>query len=587
LSQGDHFRVLLVLILAVPFSGYAASSAKAAAPEQAASVPTYQWQFLSDSEKAVVNASVKVIMSERMTNVSLSIADASGTPYTGKLQVTQTSTGFANFAGYSPPGITGLPNQGWNEYLAMSPSHSHFLPVRWNEVEAVRGQWNFNRSTPTFYAPDQDYADSVKRGLTDFHMIIGLSVDDAAYWVPDWAKTLENSARSGGNSSDYESLKSAIREYVETVVSHYKGRIQQYEIWWEANVEFGNHYWPLDRIIDIMKMEALTIRATDPSARIGVDLIRLTPDMIQYMRGKGTNNWTTEDFVQKLLAAGVPFDVIGLETHIGAGWIDMAGDVNTLYNWLIELEKFGKPIYIWEDGLESYLPPDWLAQQQRYSGPGSSFPWVGAWHGTPSEEKQAEYMVAETLVYLGNPSVIGLHWLSLNDEFPWSRELSDTGVLHANGTRKKSFYALEQLWNSLMVNETVQSMNGVANFRGLAGNYSISAEGYEVDPSVVHVSEGKQNTFSLVLRSTTRTTTSITSTAPTTSGTVTANRTVAVPSYIEYLVVVVVLGAMAVGAIMTLGRKPTAAKELQFCIDCGSEIPPKSKFCEKCGSSQT
>jgi hypothetical protein len=110
-------------------------------------------------------------------------------------------------------------------------------------------------------------------------------------------------------------------------------------------------------------------------------------------------------------------------------------------------------------------------------------------------------MVAETLVYLGNPLVIGLHWQLLADEIPWSRNLSDTGVLYANGTRKKSFYALEQLWNNLMVNETVQSVNGVATFRGLAGDYSISAEGYEAEPSTVHVSEGKQNTFSLVLRS--------------------------------------------------------------------------------------
>jgi hypothetical protein len=40
-------------MLAVSFSNYAAYSAKAAVPEQAASIPTYQWQFLSASEKTI------------------------------------------------------------------------------------------------------------------------------------------------------------------------------------------------------------------------------------------------------------------------------------------------------------------------------------------------------------------------------------------------------------------------------------------------------------------------------------------------------------------------------------------------------
>jgi ribosomal protein L40E len=29
-----------------------------------------------------------------------------------------------------------------------------------------------------------------------------------------------------------------------------------------------------------------------------------------------------------------------------------------------------------------------------------------------------------------------------------------------------------------------------------------------------------------------------------------------------------------------------AEKGTQFCINCGAELPPKSKFCNKCGSAQ-
>jgi rRNA maturation endonuclease Nob1 len=54
-----------------------------------------------------------------------------------------------------------------------------------------------------------------------------------------------------------------------------------------------------------------------------------------------------------------------------------------------------------------------------------------------------------------------------------------------------------------------------------------------------------------------------------------------------------------VGAILLSGkraRKPAAAKargkvkakkEVQFCINCGAELPRDSKFCNRCGSAQS
>jgi hypothetical protein len=511
------------------------------APEASSpGIPNYQWQFLSAQEKADVDASLKVIMNERFKNVTLNISEDAGAPYVGSLRVTQTSTDFSDFAGFECDYQADL--------LAVNPSRSCMVHARWDQVEPVRGEWDFSTS-------DSEYTDAVRHNMNDLHMFLGPSVEKCppynCCYIPDWAISLWESA---GNSSDYESLKSTMREYVEAVVSHFKGRIEQYELWWEANAFYGNDYWPLDRIIDIIKMEALTIRAVDPAGKIFVDLVWITPDEIKYLDGSSNNNWTTEYFVQQLLAAGVPFDVIGLETHIGTGSVDHAGDVTTLYNGLIELAKFGKSLYIWEDGLESYLPPVWVAQQR------GSWWWVGTWHGTPSEAKQAEYMVAETLVYLGNPSVIGVRWVTLWDNPVWSTNLSDCGLISTNGTRKKSFYAVEALWNSLMVNETVQSINGVVTFVGLAGQYSISEESYEVEPSVIHVFEGKQNTFSLVLRSTT----SITGITSTTSGSVTANKTV--PSQVPQLVenpVLILAGALGIAivlfaAIILRRRKPSS-----------------------------
>jgi hypothetical protein len=172
--------------------------------------------------------------------------------------------------------------------------------------------------------------------------------------------------------------------------------------------------------------------------------------------------------------------------------------------------------------------------------------------------------------------------------------------MYGNGKEKQAFYALRDLCGNLTVNETVQSVNGVAAFRGLTGNYSVSAEGYGVEPSTVQVSEGKQNAFSLILRSTARTITSITSITPHTTSseyyTAQTSPGLVLPmSYMEYLAAIVLLGAIAIGAILISGKRariPAATKKgpsrgVQFCINCGVELPLDSKFCGKCGAAQT
>lgn len=449
-----------------------ANSAHLAPEANSPSIPSYQWQFLSPSEKAAVDASSGVIMGQRMMNVTLNVADASGVPYTGTVRVKQDSTSFIHAAGW--------PDGDWEEYLALTPSRSYTIIADWSVEEPIKGMFDFS-------GPDYEMKSAALMGMVNFYLNIGpdLGKCPGCPSLPPWAGAL-----------DYDFLKSAIQNYDKALVSHFKGRIQYYELWWEANAWYSNGKWPLNHIIDVIKMEALTIRSIDPTARICIDLVNAPPNRLWYFNedvGTPGYSWTTEYFVQQMLTAGVPFDVIGLETHIGNGYAGHAGGIDTLYNRLIELAKFGKPLYIWEDGLGTYLDPAWASRVM------GSWWWGGPWHGTPSEEKQAEYMVAETIVYLGNPSVLGVQWWALQD---YPSDSFHMGVIsYPDGARKKSFYAMEQLWNSLMVNETVQSINGVATFRGLAGNYSVSVEGYETEPSVIHVSDGEPNTFSLVLRS--------------------------------------------------------------------------------------
>jgi hypothetical protein len=441
------------------------------------SVPKYEWKFLSASEKAVVDAALIVIQDQRFRNVSLNLVDDMGIPYIGPIEIVQESTQFD----YS---VGGVPNeQFWADYAAMTPSRTyHIWASNWNIVEPTEGTFHFNEA-------DNEYQMAVQHGMSEFHLRLhGPIMRDPSAGcciiLPNWAKTL-----------NHTSLLKALEKYVTALVTHFKGRVQQYEIWDEANAYWANGNLPIGKIIDIIKMEALTIRHIDPNARICIDLDNATPYSVQWQNRWGRSNWTTEDFVQKLMAAEVPFDIIGLETHYGDGTAPRKGGVDALYNRLIELGKLGKPLYVWEDGMVSHIDPKYQAQMR------GDF-WVGPWHGTPSEEKQAEFMVAETIVYLGNPSVLGVEWLMLVDQREgvsvfWNE---CDGVLRENGTGKPSFYALEALWSDLKVNMTLHSDNGVALFRGLAGNYAVLVEGYE--PATIQVAEGKPNAFLLTLKKT-------------------------------------------------------------------------------------
>jgi hypothetical protein len=451
-----------------------------------AGVLNYEWKFLSAEERAAVEKSIEIIRHQRIKNVTLNIVDDSGKPYTGPVQITQDSTSFVFMVGDSDWPVKGMQS----EYIALTPSRSIYV---------YQPSWRYVQ--PTENAPiDFSYAQydiNFKKmlGSTDIHLIVGPDFPppgDVAAWSetpPDWARSMS-----------YLPFKEHLTTYVEALASRYKGIIGNYHLWDEANAEWSNRGWPMQQVVDIIRTEALTIRNIDPDAKIYVDLTNVDPSSPR-------NSWTPGDFIQQLLAASVPFDFVGLEAKYGAGLSNSIGGIDTLQSRLNQLARFGKPIYLWEEGFPSFIEAKYRSTRNGWC--------CYFWHGLlPTEERQAEYMLAEAIVTLADyPAVVAgvrFNWLADQTDSPVF-PFRYMGVIYDNGTRKDAFYALRNLWGNLTINTTVPSTSGVAAFSGLAGSYTVAAEGYR--PIRISVAEGATASFGLRLVPLLSTTTSVTSSA--------------------------------------------------------------------------
>jgi ribosomal protein L40E len=186
---------------------------------------------------------------------------------------------------------------------------------------------------------------------------------------------------------------------------------------------------------------------------------------------------------------------------------------------------------------------------------------------------------------------------------PFSGDFNSSFTLTATNQTGKWY-----LWVSAMV-ETQPSPNST-EWAILAQDYT----SFAIDVTPTSVSETTSSELSFATSSATSTlltSSTSTSSSPTTSSTEqtvssaillhthfsTAQTSSPVPpaSYIEPIALTgTILAAIALAAVLISQRrswKPAAkertSKGVHLCLNCGAELPPESKFCNQCGSSQT
>jgi len=418
---------------------------------------------LTQGEKSALETSWNSIENTRKKSITIVLKDDNNqTMKDVKVEVVQRRLAFSFIVAN---GVLDQPDE-----PLLCPSGGSYLYVPWKSCEPVKRVYQFDRLVGQLEAVKNTW------GIADSHIYIGPSIEGgtANTEIPSWI-----------DSTNIALLKDELRAYLEVLVPVTKDRVKYYHLWRFCNAYWGNGYLAMSDVVDILKMEADTIRRIHPEATIVIDFENVTPATMSSV----SFIWTTESMISKLVSARTSFDVIGLYmVNDGTSHRTMV-ELQDMKNRLEELGKLNKPIYIWESSYPSYVQREFLNKPEFAN---VKIDYI--WKGEPDEEKQAEFMKDATILALGNPNVIGIRISQLYDNTKMEeRNFRNRyrGIIYENGTRKKAFYELQDLMQRLLFNQTIYAPAGRIDFRGLPGSYDIMPE--KCDPIQIEVDDKHTN----------------------------------------------------------------------------------------------
>ena len=202
-----------------------------------------------------------------------------------------------------------------------------------------------------------------------------------------------------------------------------------------------------------------------------VELLKRTFDAARKANAKATlllNDYETSEAYAKLiaecLAAGVPIDVVGIQSHMHGGYRGATWAWETCERFA----KFGKPLHFTELTIQSGE----VKKDIRWNGP-----YYDDWHSTPDAEKRQAQQVAEFYTVLfSHPAVEGITWWDFSDDRAWLG--APSGLVRKDMSPKPAYEELIKLvkgkWWTGERKLTTDSA-GCVRFRGYLGDYEVIA----------------------------------------------------------------------------------------------------------------
>ncbi len=170
--------------------------------------------------------------------------------------------------------------------------------VDWPRVEPVRGSFDFSRL--------DKYVKLAEQHNIKLIYVLGNT--------PAWAAVDPTAASNEGlpGASSPPANAQDWQDFVEAVVSRYKGRIQAYEVWNEANL---SGYWRggLDGMLQLTQIAYRTIKQADPAATVLAPSVEARSGMdwlSKFLAGGGADN--TDAIAYHLYSTNpVPEQIVG------------------------------------------------------------------------------------------------------------------------------------------------------------------------------------------------------------------------------------------------------------------------------------
>jgi hypothetical protein len=262
------------------------------------------------------------------------------------------------------------------------------IPLIWKDVEPEEGVYNFEQA--------DKWIDFAARANRPVHTGPLLSFSDLH--LPERLYIWEH---------DYEALRDLIYEYVQSVVTHYKDRVQ---VWNVVSGIHGNNTFNLsfDQLMELTRMSCLLVKKLAPNSRVMIELVM--PWGEYYARNQ--RSIPPLMYADMAVQSGIKFDSFGVQVLMG---IPKDGhyvrDLLQISSLLDEFVSFGKSVHVSVCQVPSSTAVD---PNDAWNGE-APISEAGKWHAPWSPRLQAEWLQAFYRIGISKPFVESVCWGDLGD----------------------------------------------------------------------------------------------------------------------------------------------------------------------------